>query len=224
MLQEANVNPTNSQGFVYTLNARQNEVRKIRPIAQPSRIPSNPYPLRNTRYTIAIKDEEHKPRRRTCVRIRRRRDRTRRSTTTECREVCPLPHTVTMRAAHRAHKRYLRGRTIEHSNRDRITVPIARLVVIDQIRRLCRVAHEIGGNEDLNAVLLDVGSGFGVRARDEDAAVEEQDGFRVVQAVDGGVGEDSEARVEGRSGVVEHGVVVGFAGEAEAGEALHRAV
>ena len=46
------------------------------------------------------------------------------------------------------------------------------------------------------------GAPSGVRAGDEYAAVLEQDGLRVVEAVDGGVGQDCEAGVEGRSGVV----------------------
>ena len=43
------------------------------------------------------------------------------------------------------------------------------------------------------------GTPSGVRAGDEYAAVLEQDGLRAVEAVDGSVGQDCEARLEERS-------------------------
>jgi hypothetical protein len=70
-----------------------------------------------------------------------------------------------------------------------------------------------------------VGPGiFWVGARDEDAAVVEEDGFGVVEAVDCGVGHDAEAAVYRLAGVVEDGIVVWKVSESEAGETLHGAV
>jgi hypothetical protein len=213
-----------SKSVAFTSNARYIEIREVRPVAQLRWIPSDPHPLRNTRYTVAIKHEEHKPRRRTRVCVRRRGNGTRVPGATECREVRSLSHAITMRAAHRAHEGDLGSRAAEHGDRDCVAVPVARLVVVDQVRRLCGVAHEVRWYEDFDTVLLDVGCALGVGSGNEDTAVLQQDGFGVVEAVDSRVGEDGEAGVEGRGGVEKDGVVVGLAGEAEAREALHSAV
>ena len=156
--------------------------------------------------------------------VRRRRDRARAAGTAEGREVRALAHAVAVRAADRPHEGDLGRGPAEHRDGDGVAVPVARLVVVDQVRRPRRVAHQVGRDEDLDAVLLHVGRAFGVGARDEDAPVLQQDRLRVVQTVDGRVGQPGEARVERRLGVVEQGVVVGFAGEPEPSEALLCAV
>lgn len=84
--------------------------------------------------------------------------------------------------------------------------------------------EEVRGHKDLDAVFIGVDAVLGVGARDEDAAVEEGDGFGVVHSRDGGVGHDGHAAVNGLGGVVEHGVQVGGVGEAETGHAVLRAV
>jgi hypothetical protein len=82
------------------------------------------------------------------------------------------------------------------------------------------------GSEDLDAVFFGEGIdgvgvvACGVGAGDEDAAVEEDDGFGVVEARDGGVGHYGHALVYGLCWVVEYGVVVWGSAEAEAGFAV----
>ena len=51
-----------------------------------------------------------------------------------------------------------------------------------------------------------------------------QDGFGVVKTIDSRVRHNAEAAVDWLAGVVEHSVVIWELAQAEAGEALHRAV
>ena len=86
--------------------------------------------------------------------------------------------------------------------------------------------EEVGRREDLDAVLLWpfaswlviiagwIGAGY------HDAAVEQNDGFGVVEAGYGRVGHDRHTAVERLGRVVEHGVVVGVAAETEACHAV----
>jgi hypothetical protein len=154
----------------------------------------------------------------------RGRDATRVTTAAKGREVNPLAHAVAMGAADGAHEGDLGRGAAGHGDGNGVTVAVARLAVVDGVRGLGGAAHEVGRDEDLNAVLLRVRGGFGVGARDKDAAVLQQDGFGVVQAVDGRVGHDGEARVQRRGRRVQDGVEVRFARQAEAREALLGAV
>jgi hypothetical protein len=77
-------------------------------------------------------------------------------------------------------------RAAEHSGVGTIT----RSDVVDQGRRLHGFTHGARRDEYLDAVFLGVRSAFGARAGDEYAVVLEQDGLRVVEVVDGGVGQD----------------------------------
>ena len=122
------------------------------------------------------------------MRVRRCCDRARVGGTAEGREVRALAHAVTVRAADSAHEGDLGRGAAEHGDGDGVAVAVARLVVVDQVRRPHRIVHQVGRDEDLDAVLLHVGSAFGVGARDEDAPVLQQDRLRVVQAVDGRIG------------------------------------
>jgi hypothetical protein len=76
----------------------------------------------------------------------------------------------------------------------------------------------------INAVFLGARNAFGVRAGDEYAAVLDQDGPTVVEVVDGGVDQDCEAGVKGRSRVIEDGVVIREVGEAKSREILQRTI
>ena len=158
------------------------------------------------------------------MRVRRRCDLARVGGTAEGREVRALAHAVAVRAADGTHEGDIGRGAAEHGDSDGVAVAVARLVVVDQVRRPHRIVHQIRRAKDLDAVLLHIGSALGVGARDEDAPVLQQDRLRVVQAVDGCISESGEARVDRGFGVVEQGVVVGFAGEAEASEALLCAV
>lgn len=124
------------------------------------------------------------------------------SAATEGREECSLTHTIAMRTAHGTHQGDFGRGAAQYSDSDGVPIPITRFAVVDQVRRLGGVTHEVQRDEYLDAVFLDVLSAFGVRAGEECAAVLEQDGLRVVEAVDGAAGQDCEAGIEGRSGVV----------------------
>jgi hypothetical protein len=140
--------------------------------------------------------------------VRRRRDCTRVPVAAECREVRPLPRAITTRTAHCAYKGDLGCGAAERGDNDYIVVPVAHLVVVNQICWLRCVVHQIWRP-------------FRVRAGGEAAAVLEQDRFGVVKTVDCDVSEPGEAGIKRGGRVVEDGVVVRFAGKAEAGEALH---
>lgn len=75
--------------------------------------------------------------------------------------------------------------------------------------------EEIRRREDLDTVFLRVHAILRIGARDHDAPVGEEDGFRVVEARDGGVGHNGHAGVGCEGGVVEDGVEVGLAAETE---------
>ena len=100
------------------------------------------------------------------------RDGTCRSAAGEFGEEGPLPHAVAMRAAHCAHEGDLGCRAAEHGDGDGIAVVVARFVVVDRVGRLRGVAHEVGRDEDLDAIFLGEARVFGVGAGDEHTTVE----------------------------------------------------
>ena len=157
------------------------------------------------------------------MRIRRRRNSASRPRARDSRENRPLAHRIPMSRGSRTKQRHF-GNSL--CGRESITTTIRpiRIRRRNSNNRPCRIPHEIRGHENLDSVFLDEADVLGIGAGDEDAAVVEEDGFGVVETVDGCVGHDGEAGVEGLRGVVEDGVVVGLGGEAEAGEAFVRAV
>ena len=158
------------------------------------------------------------------MRVRRCRNRTRRPRARDGREEDSLSHTITMRARLRAQKRNAQVRRAAFRHRDGNRRAVRPVRILNRERRLREAGEEIRRREDLDAVFLRIDVIFWIGARDHDAAVLEEDGFRVVEAGDDGVCHDGDAGADGLAGVVEEGVEVGRGGEAETGLALVCAV
>jgi hypothetical protein len=69
-----------------------------------------------------------------------------------------------MRTTHGTHQGDFARRAAEHSESGGVTIPMTRFAVVDQVRRLGGVTHEVQRDEYLDTVFLDVRSTFGVRA------------------------------------------------------------
>lgn len=158
------------------------------------------------------------------MRVRRRRNRTRRPRARDGWEEDPLPHAVTMRTRLGAEERNAQIRRAAFGDRDGHRRAVRPVRVLNREGRLRETREEVRGREDLDAVFLRIDVIFWIGAGDHDAAVLEEDGFGVVEAGDDGVCHDGDAGADGLAGVVEEGVEVGRGGEAEAGLALVGAV
>ena len=158
------------------------------------------------------------------MRVRRRDDIARVAVARHLREDGALAHAVAVGAGLGAHEGEAHGPAAGERDRHRDRLAVAPVLVRDRVGRLRLARLEVRRHEDLDARLLDQPVGLGVGAADEHAAVREEDGFRVVEAVDGGVGHHGHARVDGLGWVVQDGVVVGVFGETETGHALFGAV
>jgi len=212
---------------VHTLSrAWDREIRQIRrPRAEIRRIPSDTHPLGNAGCARAVERKHLVPSGRADVRVRRRLHGAAVARAGEGREERALAHGVAVRGAADAHDGDARdgaGRRVREGVRAAVS-PV-RVGGCHGDGRAHGVAHEVGGHEDLDAVFLGVARVLGVGAGDEDAAIVEEDGLRVVHACNGGVGHDGEAVVDGLGGVIEDGVQVGVGGETEAGDTLVGAV
>lgn len=191
------------------------EARGIGPGAKVGRIASDPNPLGRAGHAGRVQDEELEPARRTDVLVRRRCHGARVTRAGEGREQGPLAHGVAVRGAADAQKRDFGDGRVGGEGIAAAVFPIL-LVFGDVESRTGRVAHEIGRDEDLDAVLFWITIVERVGAGDENATVVKEDGFRVVHAGNGGVGHDGETTVEWLAWVVVDGVEVGAFSQTEA--------
>ncbi len=106
-----------------------------------------------------------------------------------------------MRATLRAQQRHFAHRP--RGDGESVRGAIRPVCLSDVEGRGGKTGEKIRGNEDFNAVFLRETSVFGVGTGDKDASVLEEDGFAVVEAVDGCVGHDGHTLVDGFGGVVE---------------------
>lgn len=120
------------------------------------------------------------------MRVRRCCDRARVPVAHKCREQRALSHAVSVRGPCSSQQRHLRH-SLVHGERVEAAVRPVGLRGRDGDDRLLGVAHEVGRDEDFDAVLLWEAVVFRVGAGDEHAAVVHEDGFRMVHAGDGGV-------------------------------------
>lgn len=206
-----------------TLNPRLIEIRIIGPIPQPGGIAADAH-IRRLAGRRPVEHKHLEPARRTDVRVRRRRDGARRARARHGREEDALAHAVAVGARLGAQQGDAEVRGAAGRDGDGDGGAVRPVLVCDGVGGLGVAGEEVGRDEDLDAVLLGVDVVFRVGARDQDAAVLEEDGFGVVEAGDDGVGHDGDALADGLGGVVEEGVEVRGGGEAEARGALVRAV
>lgn len=158
------------------------------------------------------------------MRVRRRRDGARGAAARDGGEEDALAHAIAVRARLGAEEGDAQVGGAARRDGDGEGGAVGPVRVLDGVAGLGEAREEVGRDEDFDAVFLRVDVVLRVGTGDHDAAVLEEDGFRVVQAGDDGVAHDGDARAHGLAGVVEEGVEVGLGGEAEAGDACDCAV